>query len=73
MSVKLSGGPTQPFNVGTAVTTAVTGVLEPLLVPVKGAILPVPFAARPMAVLLFTHETDAPAGVEPNAGGAICC
>lgn len=52
--VKLTGVPGQPLAVGVTVIVAVIGELV-ALVAVKAAILPVPLAARPMVVLLFTH------------------
>jgi hypothetical protein len=56
--VKVSAGPTQltePFvKVGVTVIVALIGEV-PVLVAVNELMLPVPFAPRPMAVLLFDH------------------
>jgi hypothetical protein len=71
--LKPIGDPTQPFNVGVAVTEPDTGVVDPPVVPVNGAILPLPLAPRPIEVLLFVHATVAPVGVDTNAPGATCC
>ena len=56
--------------VGVTVMVAVIG--EPVtLVAVKEDMLPVPDAARPMAVLLLVHPNVAPAGLLLNAVPAI--
>ena len=47
--------PVQPLADGVTVIVAVMGALV-LLVAVNDAILPVPFAARPIEVVLFVHE-----------------
>ena len=56
--VKLSVGPEQlvpPFvNVGVMVIEAVTGEV-PVFIAVKAAILPVPFAASPIAGVLLVQ------------------
>lgn len=52
--VKLTGKPPQPVEEGVTVMVAVIGALV-LLVAVKLAILPVPLAASPMAVLLLVQ------------------
>lgn len=54
MIVKLVLAPAQPFAVGVTVTVAVMA-LAVVLVAVKAAILPVPDAARPIAVLLLVQ------------------
>ena len=54
MIVKVCGVPGQPLPVGVTVIVAVIGVV-PVLVAVKLAIFPVPFAAKPIAVLLLVH------------------
>ena len=48
------GVPVHPSNEGVTVIVAVTGEL-PELAAVNEAMLPVPFAARPILVLLFDH------------------
>lgn len=52
--VKLTDPPPQPDAVGVTVMVAVIGALV-VLVAVKAGILPVPDAARPMAVLLLVQ------------------
>jgi hypothetical protein len=52
--VKLTGVPPQPVDDGVTVMVAVMGDVV-LLVAVNDAILPVPLAANPMAVLLFVQ------------------
>lgn len=53
--VKVCAGPVQLLAlVGMTVTTEVTATM-PVFVAVKEAILPVPLAARPVAVLLLTQ------------------
>jgi hypothetical protein len=61
--VKVCGVPEQVGekpSVGVTVIVAVIGVV-PLLVALKVAILPVPLAAKPIAVLLFVQLKVAPA------------
>ena len=59
--VKLIGLPVVQFvTVGVTVIVEVKGV-DPLFVPLKEAIFPVPLAARPMAVLLFVQWYTVPA------------
>ena len=56
--VKVCGIPLQetPFNVFTGVTEIVALIaVVPVLVAVNAAMLPVPLAARPMAVLLLVQ------------------
>ena len=53
----------QPFRVGVTVIVPEIAVV-PVLVAVKLGVLPLPLAARPMAVLLFVHANVAPEGVE---------
>lgn len=49
------GVPVQPFPVlGVTVIVAVVALVK-LLTVTNGGILPLPFAAKPIAVLLFTH------------------
>lgn len=57
--IKLSAAPVQPFAVGVTVIKAVTGTLLRLMA-VKGAISPFPFAASPIAVLLFVQLKPVP-------------
>ena len=52
--VKVTGVPGQPFATGVTVMVPLIGVV-PALVPVNEAILPVPEAPRPMAVLLLVQ------------------
>ena len=61
MIEKVCVGPLQetlpPVNTGVTIMVAVAAV-EPVLVAVKAAILPVPLAARPIDGLLFVHVYD---------------
>jgi hypothetical protein len=52
--VNVIGGPGQPAAVGVTVIVPDIGV-EPALVAVNDGRLPVPLAAKPMAVLLFVQ------------------
>ena len=52
--VKVRGVPPQALAVGVTVIVAVTGAL-PVLVALKEAMLPLPFAARPMLGSLFVQ------------------
>ena len=52
--IKLSGVPLQVPNFGVTVTVPEIGLLV-LFVAAKAAIFPVPFAAKPIAVLLFAQ------------------
>ena len=49
-------------SVATTVIVPIIGVV-PELVAVNDGIFPVPFAAKPIAVLLFDHVKVAPVGV----------
>jgi len=49
----------QPLAVGVTVIVAIT-VDVPVLVAVNEGMLPVPFAARPMEGVLFTHAKVVP-------------
>ena len=60
MIVKLSGVPTQPADDGVTVIVPLIGAAV-ALVPVKDAILPLPEAPRPIAVLLFVQLKVVPA------------
>jgi hypothetical protein len=51
--------PTQVLSSGVTVIVAVSGVL-PLLTAVKLLILPLPFAPRPIDVLLFVQVKSTP-------------
>ena len=53
--MKVLVDPVQPLADGLTIIVAVTGALV-VLVAVNDAILPVPFAARPIEVVLFVHE-----------------
>ena len=53
--MKVLVDPVQPLADGVTIIVAVTGALV-VLVAVNDAILPVPFAARPIEVVLFVHE-----------------
>ena len=55
MIVNVSEVPGQPFAVGVTVIVAITGAAV-LFVPVKAAMLPFPFAAKPIDGVLLTHE-----------------
>ncbi len=57
--VKLEGKPLHKFPRGVTVMVAVTGVV-PILMGIKAGILPVPFAANPMELLLFVQEYELP-------------
>jgi hypothetical protein len=63
--VYVDGFPMQPFNSGVTVIVAVIGAFV-LLVAVKEGTSPVPFAARPMFMLLFVQLYVAPAGTLEN-------
>ena len=66
--------PGQLLNVGSTeiVPTIVPGVLLfVLLVAVQAAMLPVPLAPKPINVLEFAQEKDAPVGIETKALGLI--
>ena len=54
-----SGVPGQPLAVGVTVTVAVMAVV-PMLVAGNDAILPLPEAPKPIAVLLFPHANVVP-------------
>ena len=54
-----TGVPGQPLAVGVTVIVAVTEV-DPVFVATKGEIFPVPFAGRPMEVLLFVQLNMVP-------------
>ena len=54
--------PVQPLAVGVTVIVAVIGDVV-LLIAVKAGIFPLPFAARPIAVLLFVQSNVVPATV----------
>ena len=56
------GVPTQPFKDGVIITVEVIGLFV-LLVAVKAGKIPVPEAAKPIAVLLFVQEYVVPDGV----------
>ena len=58
--------PGQPLSVGVTVIVAVIGAVV-VLVAVKVGVLPLPEAAKPMAVLEFVQAKVAPAGVEVKA------
>jgi hypothetical protein len=60
--VYTSGVPTQPFNVGVIVIVPVIGAVV-AFVAVNDGIVPVPLAARPIAVLEFVQANVAPVGV----------
>lgn len=69
--VKLTGVPVQPeADDGVTVMVAVIGAAV-LLVAVKLGILPVPDAARPMAVLLFVQLYTVPATVPVKLTAAV--
>ena len=53
--------PTQPLTVGVIVTVEICCVAT--FAAVNAAILPVPLAAKPVAVLLFVQENIPPEGV----------
>ena len=55
--------PVQPLAVGVTVIVAVIGDVV-LLIAVKAAIFPLPFAARPIAVLLFVQSKVPATGPE---------
>ncbi len=57
--VKVVGVPVHPFAVGVTVIVAVIGDVV-ALVAVKEGTLPEPFAARPIAVLLFVQVNVVP-------------
>ena len=57
--VKVVGVPVHPFAVGVTVIVAVIGDVI-ALVAVKEGTLPEPFAARPIAVLLFVQVNVVP-------------
>ena len=57
--VKVVGVPVHPFAVGVTVIVAVIGDVV-ALVAVNEGILPEPFAARPIAVLLFVQVNVVP-------------
>jgi hypothetical protein len=57
--VKVVGVPVHPFADGVTVTVAVMGDVVPL-VAVNEGIFPEPFAARPIAVLLFVQVKIVP-------------
>ena len=57
--VKETGTPGQPLAVGVTVIVAVTGI-GPVFVATKGEMFPVPFAARPIEVLLFVQLNTVP-------------
>ena len=66
--------PGQLLNVGSTeiVPTIVPGVLLfVLLGAVQAAMLPVPLAPKPINVLEFAQEKDAPVGIETKALGLI--
>jgi len=66
--------PGQLLNVGRTeiVPTIVPGVLLLVLVGAdQAAMLPVPLAPKPINVLEFTQEKDAPVGIETKALGLI--
>jgi hypothetical protein len=66
--------PGQLLNVGRTeiVPTIVPGVLLLVLVgAVQAAMLPVPLAPKPINVLEFNQEKDAPVGIETKALGLI--
>ena len=69
MIVKVCAVPGQPLPVGVTVIVAVIGMV-PVLVAVKLAMLPVPAAAKPIAVLLLVHAYVTPANVLVKAAGA---
>src|SRR4051812_23935064 len=60
--VYVTGVPLHPDNAGVTVMVPEIA-LEPLLVAVNAGTLPVPLAARPIAVLEFVQVYVAPAGV----------
>ena len=60
--IKLFAVPVQPFADGVTVMFATVGALEPFSA-VKGAIFPMPAAARPILVLLFVQAKAVPATV----------
>lgn len=66
--VKLTGAPTHEFSVGVTETVPLIGV-EPVLVPWKAVMLPVPLAPSPIAVFVFVQAKVAPFGVLVNAAG----
>lgn len=66
--VKLTGVPTQDPTDGVTVIVPEIGV-EPPFVPVKVVMLPVPFAARPIAGFVFVQLKVAPIGLLTNAAG----
>ena len=71
---KLAAVPGQLLKVGSTeiVPTIVPGVLLfVLLGAVQAAMLPVPLAPKPINVLEFDQEKDAPVGMETNAEGVI--
>ena len=63
---KLVDGPEQLFADGVTVIVAVIAALV-LLVAVKEAILPLPLAPRPIAVLLFVQLYDVPVPLNVTA------
>ncbi len=67
--VKEEGVPMQEFTEGETVMVAVIGEV-PVLTAVKDSIFPVPPPVNPMAVLVFVHVKDPPAGtlVKVEAG-----
>ena len=59
MTVNVVGVPVHPFAVGVTVIVEEIGEIV-ALVAVNEGILPDPFAARPIAVLLFVHVNVVP-------------
>ena len=60
--VYVTGVPVQPANVGVTVIVPVIGVV-PVLVAANAGVLPLPLAARPIAVFEFVQLNVAPEGV----------
>jgi hypothetical protein len=60
LTVNVEAAPTQPLAVGVIVIVEVIGDVDGFIVANEG-ISPEPFAASPMAVLLFVHVNVVPA------------
>ena len=60
IKVNVCAAPTQPFKVGVTVIIEICCVVT--VAAVNEAILPVPLAAKPVAVLLFVQLNVAPEG-----------